>query len=90
MNIYECIALFRDDATEEIINKSLDKISKVVKVTEIEKWGIRQLVYPIGKSKKAYYVLIYIADVSEEKILNQFKKDKDIIKYICVKKGEHK
>ena len=86
MNIYECALLFESDVLESSIDKSLNKISKIVKITDIEKWGIRQMVYPVKGYQKAYYVILLFEDTTEEKLINQLKKDKEILRFVCVKK----
>lgn len=71
-----------------------DKVSALInkngKLTNLEDWGIRLLVYPIQKQNKAHYVLINYE--SEYKFIDElnkvFNNEDAILKHITIKKED--
>ena len=92
MREYENLIIFNPESDEESISKKIDELKEFVekkgKVLNINKWGVRQLAYPINKKERGYYVLIEFT--SEKELLSELdhklKLSKDIIRHSIVRK----
>ena len=63
MKDYEGIVVFKPDLEEEEFEQHFKKVEKVVKkqggkITDVQKWGLRDLAYEIQKYKQGNYVLL--------------------------------
>lgn len=64
MREYENLIIFDPDITEEAIDKKLGVLKelisqgKQVKKFEVDKWGLKNLAYPLKKKAKGYYALL--------------------------------
>ncbi len=63
MNKYELLLIIDNDASDEVKQSFIDKISSVITSEEgtvdtLEKWGTRKYAYPINFKTEGYYVLI--------------------------------
>jgi small subunit ribosomal protein S6 len=63
MNKYELLLIIDNDASDEVKQSFIDKISSAITSEEgtvdtLEKWGTRKYAYPINFKTEGYYVLI--------------------------------
>lgn len=95
MKDYELVIVFDPSLEEEDIEKQLSKITSLLekekcKVSNIDKWGIRKLAYPIAKQDNGYYIIIYFngnSDVLSE--LDRISKINDkVLRHLIVKSEE--
>jgi len=89
---YELVVIFDPSLEEEAIDKELSKITSLIekekcKVSDIDKWGVRKLAYPIKKQENGYYIIVYFkgesAVISELDRVNKIN-DK-ILRHLVVK-----
>ncbi len=92
MNKYETVLIMKENITEEIKNKVINKITDYLntngEVTKIEDKGLKKLAYQIKQNKKGYYYVIEF-DAKPETIreLEQMYRISDeIIKFILLEK----
>ncbi|HEY4695510.1 MAG TPA: 30S ribosomal protein S6 [Candidatus Hydromicrobium sp.] len=92
MKNYELVVIFDPSLEEEAIDKELSKITSLIekekcKVSDIDKWGVRKLAYPIKKQENGYYIIVYFkgesAVISELDRVNKIN-DK-ILRHLVVK-----
>ncbi|MCK4307939.1 30S ribosomal protein S6 [candidate division WOR-3 bacterium] len=92
MREYENLIIFDPESGEENISKKTDKLKEIIekkgKVSNINKWGMRQLAYPINKKEQGYYVLLEFT--AEKELLpeldHELKLSKDIMRHCIVRK----
>ena len=92
MKKYLGMYIIRPDFTEEKIDACIEDINKVFtdlggEILSVEKWGLRELAYPIEDFEKGYYVKFFVnannEGVSEyDRICNI---REDVIRHILVK-----
>ncbi len=92
MNKYETVLIMKENITEEIKNKVINKITDYLntkgEVTKIEDIGLRKLAYEIKKNKKGYYYVIEF-DAKPESIIElerMYRINDEIIKFIVIRK----
>ena len=84
---YELIALFptkTNDIMAEKILVDLAKASKF-KVAEVDKWGIKQLAYPIKKETKAYYLRLVLESGDATTLASSLKLTEGLLRYLLVR-----
>ncbi len=95
MRNYELVVIFDPTLEEEALEKELSKITSLIEkekciVSNVDKWGIRRLAYPIKKQESGYYVVIYFEgnkDIILE--LDRINKINDkILRHLIVKSDE--
>lgn len=64
MKTYELVVVFDPSLEEEAVDKELSKITSLLEkekceVSNVDKWGIRKLAYPIKKQESGYYIIVY-------------------------------
>ncbi len=64
MKNYESVVVLKPDLEEAQVEESLGKIETAIekqggKITNLEKWGLRELAYEIQKYKQGNYVLLH-------------------------------
>ncbi len=64
MKTYELVVIFDPSLEEEAVDKELSKITSLLEkekceVSNVDKWGIRKLAYPIKKQESGYYIIVY-------------------------------
>ncbi len=92
MREYENLIIFNPKSGEENISKETDRFKEIIekngKVSKIDKWGIRQLAYPIKKKEQGYYVLIEFT--VEKEILpeldHELKLSKNVLRHCVILK----
>jgi len=64
LKTYELVVIFDPSLEEEAVDKELSKITSLLEkekceVSNVDKWGIRKLAYPIKKQESGYYIIVY-------------------------------
>lgn len=91
---YENLVIFKSEIGETGINKEVEKfvgiIEKGGKSINVDRWGLRQLAYPIRKKESGYYVLFEFE--ADGKVLSELghtlKLDEDVLRYCIMRKGD--
>jgi small subunit ribosomal protein S6 len=92
MALYEHVVVTRPDISPQQVDALVEDITKIVteangKVGRTEYWGLRNLAYPIRKSRKAHYSLINIdapgAVIHE--IERRHRINEDVLRFISVR-----
>ncbi len=92
MALYEHVVVTRPDISPQQVDALVEDITKIVterkgKVGKTEYWGLRNLAYPIKKSRKAHYSLLNIegpGDVIHE-LERRHRINEDVLRYLTVK-----
>jgi len=91
MRLYEVIYILDPALEESAVTAKLDQLhqlatSKGGEVSAIDHWGTRQLVYPINKLSRGYYVVAHFTAVAEAlpEYERMLKLDDDIARYLLV------
>jgi small subunit ribosomal protein S6 len=95
MALYEHVVVTRPDISPQQVDALVEDITKVVaerkgKVGKTEYWGLRNLAYPIKKSRKAHYSLLNIdapGDVIAE-LERRHRINEDVLRFLTVKVDE--
>lgn len=63
MRTYEELFIVRPDATDEEIDPLVEQLTQVITanggaIEKVDKWGVRQLAYRVGKREEGYYILV--------------------------------
>lgn len=95
MALYEHVVVTRPDISPQQVDALVEDITKIVterngKVGKTEYWGLRNLAYPIKKSRKAHYSLLNIegpGDVIHE-VERRHRINEDVLRYLTVKVEE--
>ena len=92
MTKYQVMFIIRPDLSEEQYDGIVEEMSAVFtnnnsEVTDVKKWGLRDLAYEIDDLKKGYYVLFEVNATNEAVVeYNRISVIKeDIIRHIIVK-----
>ena len=95
MPFYEHVFIARQDAATTQVEQLAEEMKAIIengggKVTKVEHWGLRSLVYKIKKNRKGHYVLFNIdspwAPVAEME--RQLKLNEDVIRQLTIKVEE--
>ncbi len=95
MKKYELVVIFDPSLKEEEIEEQLSRITSLLEkekctVSNIDKWGIRKLAYPIKKQDNGYYIIVYFngnSDIVTE--LDRTNKINDkVLRHLIVKSEE--
>jgi small subunit ribosomal protein S6 len=92
MALYEHVVVTRPDISPQQVDALVEDITKIVaerkgKVGKTEYWGLRNLAYPIKKSRKAHYSLINIdapGDAIHE-LERRHRINEDVLRFLTVK-----
>jgi small subunit ribosomal protein S6 len=95
MALYEHVVVTRPDISPQQVDALVEDITKIVaerkgKVGKTEYWGLRNLAYPIKKSRKAHYSLINIdapGDAIHE-LERRHRINEDVLRFLTVKVDE--
>jgi small subunit ribosomal protein S6 len=87
---YEMVYILRPTMSDEEIEKGIEKVNSYVEryngeVLYVDKWGRRQLAYPINDYDKGYYVLEYIRTNDRDFVRNMenfFRINEDVIRFL--------
>jgi small subunit ribosomal protein S6 len=95
MALYEHVVVTRPDISPQQVDALVEDITRIVtdgkgKVEKSEYWGLRNLAYPIKKSRKAHYSLLNIdapgAVIHE--IERRHRINEDVLRFLTVKVDE--
>ena len=92
MALYEHVVVTRPDISPQQVDALVEDITKIVtelkgKVGKSEYWGLRNLAYPIKKSRKAHYSLLNIegpGNVMHE-VERRHRINEDVLRFLTVK-----
>ena len=88
MRPYEIVYVLDSALEREAADEKLDSFHAVLggEITAIDHWGVRQLAYPIRKSKTGYYVIVHVtADpVALPEFERLLKLDEETMRYLIV------
>ncbi|SNR82452.1 30S ribosomal protein S6 [Desulfurobacterium atlanticum] len=87
---YETVYIMRPTLSEEEVEKVMEKVSGAVEkfngeIIHTEKWGKKQLAYPINDYPMGYYVLLHIKTNERDFVKNLenfFRINEDIIRFL--------
>jgi small subunit ribosomal protein S6 len=87
---YEMVYILRPTMSDEEIKSAIEKINSYVQrfggeVLLVDKWGKRQLAYPINDYDKGYYVLEYLKTDKNDFVRNMenfFRINEDVIRFL--------
>jgi len=87
---YEMVYILRPTMSDEETNAAIEKVNSYVErfggeVLKVEKWGKRQLAYPINDYDKGFYVLEYIKTNDRNFVRNMenhFRLNEDVIRFL--------
>ncbi|MEO2068394.1 MAG: 30S ribosomal protein S6 [Desulfurobacteriaceae bacterium] len=87
---YEMVYILRPTMSDEEIEKGIEKVNSYVQryngeVLLIDKWGRRELAYPINDYDKGYYVLEYIRTNDRDFVKNMenfFRINEDVLRFL--------
>jgi small subunit ribosomal protein S6 len=92
MAFYEHVVVTRPDISPQQVDALVEDITKIVterkgKVGKTEYWGLRNLAYPIKKSRKAHYSLINIDAPGEviHELERRHRINEDVLRFLTVK-----
>lgn len=86
-NQYELIALFPTKMNDIMAEKTLVDLAKAskFKVVQIDKWGIKQMAYPIKKENKAYYLRLVLEGGDTKALNSGLKLEEGLLRHLLVK-----
>lgn len=95
MAFYEHVVITRPDISPQQVDALVEDIQKLVdekegKVAKTEYWGLRNLAYPINKSRKGHYSLLNIdapADAIHE-LERRHRINEDVIRFLTIRVDE--
>jgi small subunit ribosomal protein S6 len=96
MRSYEELYIVRPDATEEVVDATIEQVKQVIVahsgvVGKVEKWGIRKLAYALGKRTEGFYVLV-VFDCEHSAVIRELERrlrvTDDVIKFLTVRTDE--
>lgn len=97
MNKYEVLYVIDGTITDEAIEANVTKFEELVtkhggEILNVDKWGKKNLAYPINYKTEGYYVLMDIKSAPEFPVELQrvMKISEEIIRYIVVSKIDKK
>ncbi len=87
---YEMVYILRPTMSDEETKAAIDKVNANVEkfggeVLLVDKWGKRQLAYPINDYDKGYYVLEYLRTTDRNFVKNMenfFRINEDVIRFL--------
>lgn len=86
-NQYELIALFPTKTNDIMAEKTLVDLVKAskFKVVSLDKWGIKQLAYPIKKETKAYFLRLVLGGGVATTLAGALKLEEGILRHLLVR-----
>ena len=87
---YEMVYILRPTMSDEEIEKGIERVNSYVEryggeVLKVDRWGRRQLAYPINDYDKGYYVLEYIRTTKNDFVKNMenfFRINEDVLRFL--------
>ena len=95
MGMYETISIIKPTTGEDVIDQISDKTASIItdaggEILKVDKWGLKQLAYPIQKEPQGYYVYTVFSGNSDgiNEMERIFRIDDNILKYMTIKLGK--
>jgi small subunit ribosomal protein S6 len=95
MALYEHVVVTRPDISPQQVDALVEDITKIAtelngKIGKTEYWGLRNLAYPIKKSRKAHYSLLNIEGPGAviHEIERRHRINEDVLRFMTVKVEE--
>jgi small subunit ribosomal protein S6 len=92
MRNYENLVIVKPTLTAEEIQAEISKVEEIItsnggEIAATDAMGIRKLAYPIGKSERGHYhVVYYTANPSSiAEIERRFKNNEELLRYVTIK-----
>lgn len=92
MEKYETISIIRPNVSEETITAISNRTADIItaaggEILKVDKWGLRQLAYPINKEPTGYYVYTIFSGngAGVDEMERIFKIDDNVLKYMTIK-----
>lgn len=92
MEKYETISIIRPNVSEDTIAAISDRTAEIIaaaggEILKVDKWGLRQLAYPIKKEPNGYYVYTVFSGngAGVDEMERIFKIDDNVLKYMTIK-----
>ncbi len=92
MRLYEMMFFTRPDLGDDIIDKKIAIVDKIIKdskgeIQKTEKWGRKELAYEVNKQKEGYYILMqFTADSAALKEMERkMRLDEDIYRFMTLR-----
>ena len=92
MRNYEDLLIFDPEVGEESREEKIEAIKAMIEkggeVLKIDKWGIKELAYPINKKAKGFYVLVDFTagDAVLSELDSELKLDKSVMRHCIIRK----
>lgn len=92
---YELVGVYPTKVNEIVAEKSLAELCKTngFKIAKVDKWGVRNLAYPIKKETKGYYLRLEIEGGDAKALASSLKIDETMLRYLLIRvvvKGKEK
>lgn len=92
MEKYETISIIRPNVSEDTIAAISDRTADIItaaggEILKVDKWGLKQLAYPIKKEPTGYYVYTVFSGngAGVDEMERIFKIDDNVFKYMTIK-----
>jgi len=92
MRNYENLVIIKPTLTEEEINAQVALVDEILttngaEITTCDKMGIRPLAYPIEKSSRGYYYVVYYtaAPTAIAEIERRFRINEELLRFVTMK-----
>ena len=92
MQNYEHVMIARPDVSPQQIDGLIEDLTRLVeaeggKVEKNEYWGLRNLAYPIRKSRKGHYALLNISGPSKciQEMERKLRINEDVLRFMTVR-----
>jgi small subunit ribosomal protein S6 len=96
MSNYEHVFVSRPDISPQQVEGQVEEITNLVTslggtIEKTEYWGLRNLAYPINKSRKGHYSLLNITGPSAaiQELERKQRLNEDVMRYMTVRVEEH-
>ena len=95
MGMYETISIIKQNAGEDVIDQISEKTAAIItaadgEILKVDKWGLKQLAYPIQKEPQGYYVYTVFSGngAGVDEMERIFRIDDNVLKYMTIKLGK--
>ena len=92
MRHYENLVIVKPTLTEEEIKSTIAAVEEVItsnggEISARDAMGIRKLAYPIGKSERGYFYVIYytVAPAAISEIERRFRINEELLRFVTIK-----
>ncbi|MFC7290186.1 30S ribosomal protein S6 [Hirschia litorea] len=95
MAFYEHVVIARPDISQQQVETLVEEITAIIvekegTVSNTEYWGLRNLAYPINKSRKGHYSLINIDGPAAaiQEVERRLRINEDVIRFLTIRVEE--